>query len=169
MYQLINNTISAASFSTMIHAIMTVAAGSVCCVAWKDDHQFATASADHVIHLHSGDQACTATLRGNTAADLTQLTWSPSGNHSPSVIVMLFCAGKSACCIACHLPCRVHSGRHALWLSLVLSAVQCELLSANTGCSCLDASQGSCLSCCLCTWANPHRQCCSLTWQSLQH
>lgn len=55
-------------------------AGSVCCVAWKDDHQFATASADHVIQLHSGDQACTATLRGD-ATDLTHLTWSPNGEH----------------------------------------------------------------------------------------
>ncbi|DBA79018.1 TPA: hypothetical protein ACH3X1_008882 [Trebouxia sp. C0004] len=59
---------------------ITAHTGSVCCVAWKDDHQFATASADHVIYLHSGDQSCTATLRGD-AADLTQLTWSPNGNH----------------------------------------------------------------------------------------
>jgi len=64
----------------MVHVVMTAAAGSVCCVAWKDDQQFATASADHVIHLHSGDHACTATLRGD-ATDLTQLTWSPNGNH----------------------------------------------------------------------------------------
>ncbi|KAL0053340.1 hypothetical protein WJX82_004539 [Trebouxia sp. C0006] len=60
---------------------ITAHAGSVCCVAWKDDHQFATASADHVIHLHSGDQACTATLRGDDATDLTHLTWSPNGDH----------------------------------------------------------------------------------------
>ncbi|KAL0029976.1 hypothetical protein WJX77_011317 [Trebouxia sp. C0004] len=59
---------------------ITAHTGSVCCVAWKDDHQFATASADHVIYLHSGDQSCTATLRGD-AADLTQLTWSPNGDH----------------------------------------------------------------------------------------
>ena len=59
---------------------MSGTAGSVCCVAWKDDHQFATASADHVIQLHSGDQACTATLRGD-APDLTHLTWSPNGEH----------------------------------------------------------------------------------------
>ncbi|DBA92963.1 TPA: Transducin (beta)-like 1 X-linked receptor 1 [Trebouxia sp. C0005] len=59
---------------------ITAHTGSVCCVAWKDDHQFATASADHVIHLHAGDQACTATLKGD-ATDLTQLTWSPNGDH----------------------------------------------------------------------------------------
>ena len=59
---------------------MVGSAGSVCCVAWRDHHQFATASADHVIQLHSGDQVCTATLRGD-ATDLTHLTWSPYGEH----------------------------------------------------------------------------------------
>ncbi len=80
-YQLINSTIIAAFLYAILHVTWTAAAGSVCCVAWKDDHQFATASADHVIHLHSGDQACTATLRGDDATDLTQLTWSPNGTH----------------------------------------------------------------------------------------
>ncbi len=59
--------------------------GSVCCVAWKDDQQFATASADHVIQLHSGDQTCMATLRGD-AAELTHLTWSPNGNYHKLIL-----------------------------------------------------------------------------------
>ncbi len=99
-YHLISSTIIAAFLSTMLSVTWTAAAGSVCCVAWKDDHQFATASADHVIHLHSGDQACTATLRGDDATDLTHLTWSPNGDHRLSLIVMLFHAGKSLCYLA---------------------------------------------------------------------
>ena len=63
---------------------MGFAAGSVCCVAWKDDQQFATASADHVIHVHSGGQACTASLRGGMR-DLTHLTWSPCGKPHPRI------------------------------------------------------------------------------------
>ena len=53
-------------------------------MAWKDDQQFATASADHVIHVHSGAQACTASLRGGMR-DLTHLTWSPCGKPHTKV------------------------------------------------------------------------------------
>ena len=94
---------------------MSGIAGSVCCVAWKDDHQFATASADHVIQLHSGDQACTATLRGD-ATDLTHLTWSPNGEHQLECSTCPPCYAWSAgfSCIASVTP--------AIW---VFAAVLC--------------------------------------------
>ena len=86
---------------------MGPAAGSVCCVAWKDDQQFATASADHVIHVHSGGQACTASLRGGMR-DLTHLTWSPCGKPHTKIwlaemlqvvaILASFCPSVSFVC-----------------------------------------------------------------------
>lgn len=55
-------------------------AGSVCCVAWKDDQQFATASAGHHIQFTSGEPGGRETWRGD-APDITHLTWSPDGNN----------------------------------------------------------------------------------------
>ena len=77
------------------------AAGSVCCVAWKDDQQFATASADHVIHVHSGGQACTASLRGGMR-DLTHLTWSPCGK--PHTQIRLSCMLQVAASLGLFCP-----------------------------------------------------------------
>ena len=62
-------------------------AGSVCCVAWKNDHYFATASADHVIYIHHGDQPPSSPLKGSDP-DLTHLTWSPDGELES---VLLLC------------------------------------------------------------------------------
>ncbi|KAL3137970.1 Transducin (beta)-like 1 X-linked receptor 1 [Trebouxia sp. C0009 RCD-2024] len=79
---------------------VTAHTGSVCCVAWKDDQHFATASADHVIHMHSGGQMCTATLRGGIR-DLTHLTWSPCGVYVVSCCeggtVMVWSAHEATC------------------------------------------------------------------------
>ena len=93
-------------------------AGSVCCVAWKDDHQFATASADHVIQLHSGEQACTATLRGD-APDLTHLTWSPNGEHQPG------CSMPTWLCTYSRLL--LHCLGHPGYLGICCSAVRSVL------------------------------------------
>ena len=81
---------------------MGLAAGSVCCVAWKDDQQFATASADHVVHVHSGGQACTASLRGGMR-DLTHLTWSPCGKAPHRL--WLACMLQVVAVLALFCPC----------------------------------------------------------------
>lgn len=91
-------------------------AGSVCCVAWNDDQQFATASADHVIHIHSGGQACTASLRGGMR-DLTHLTWSPCGKSHTRL------------CLSCTLW-RTSAASEYVWLLLYHIELRCTVMKS---------------------------------------
>ena len=66
-------------------------------MAWKNDHYFATGSADHVIYIHHGDQTQSTPLRG-ADPDLTHLEWSPDG-EAASLLPLLdreSCAAQSS-------------------------------------------------------------------------